>query len=101
MPAIGWDDIAGMPDVKTSVMEVVDVLQRPELYARLGARCPRGILLAGPPGTGKTLLARAVAGEAGVPFLCCTGSDFVEVCTTCGMDLPLDSALTPVTGPVE
>lgn len=77
--AIGWEDVAGLPGVKAAVMEVVDVLRRPERYARLGARCPRGILLAGPPGTGKTLLARAIATEAGVPFLCCTGSDFVEV----------------------
>lgn len=75
----GWDDIGGLPGVKAAVMEVVDVMQRPEHYARLGARCPKGVLLAGPPGTGKTLLARAVATEAGVPFLCCTGSDFVEV----------------------
>ena len=78
-PSIGWDDVAGLPGVKAAVMEVVDVMQRPGRYARLGARCPRGILLAGPPGTGKTLLARAVAGEACVPFLCCAGSDFVEV----------------------
>ena len=77
--AVGWDDVAGLPGIKSAVMEVVDVMQRPQHYARLGARCPRGVLLAGPPGTGKTLLARAVATEAGVPFLACTGSDFVEV----------------------
>ena len=77
--SVGWDDVAGLPGIKSAVMEVVDVMQRPEHYARLGARCPRGVLLAGPPGTGKTLLARAVASEAGVPFLSCTGSDFVEV----------------------
>ena len=79
VPQIGWDDVAGLPGVKSAVMEVVDVLHRPAYYARLGARCPCGILLAGPPGTGKTLLARAIAGEAGVPFINCTGSDFVEV----------------------
>ena len=72
-PAVGWQDVAGLPGVKAAVMEVVDVMQRPSHYARVGARCPRGILLAGPPGTGKTLLARAVATEARVPFLCCTG----------------------------
>ena len=77
--AVNWKDVAGVPKAKEAVMEVVDVLRRPERYAALGARCPRGILLAGPPGTGKTLLARAVATEAGVPFLSCAGSDFVEV----------------------
>jgi cell division protease FtsH len=77
--AVGWSDVAGLPGVKSAVMEVVDVMHRPDHYARLGARCPRGLLLAGPPGTGKTLLAKAVAHEAGVPFLSCTGSDFVEV----------------------
>lgn len=77
--AVTWGDVAGLPRIKSAVMEVVDVMQRPQHYARLGARCPRGVLLAGPPGTGKTLLARAVAAEAGVPFLSCTGSDFVEV----------------------
>ena len=60
-------------------MEVVHCLRNPERYARLGARCPRGVLLAGPPGTGKTLLAKAVAAAAGMPFLACSGSDFVEV----------------------
>ncbi len=59
-------------------MEVVDFFHHPERWARLGARRPRGVLLNGPPGTGKTLLAKAVAGTAGVPFLCCAGSEFVE-----------------------
>jgi cell division protease FtsH len=76
---VGWEDVAGLPRVKAAVMEVVDVMTRPDHYARLGARCPRGVLLYGPPGTGKTLLAKAVASEARVPFLACTGSDFVEV----------------------
>ena len=79
MEAVGWDDVAGVPQAKAAVMEVVDALVSPARYAKLGARCPRGVLIAGPPGTGKTLLARAIASEAGVPFLSCTGSDFVEV----------------------
>ena len=78
-PPVGWDDVGGMSQAKAAVKEVVDVLHDPGHYARLGARCPRGILLAGPPGTGKTLLARAVASESALPFLSCTGSDFVEV----------------------
>jgi len=77
--AVDFEDVGGMPHVKAQVEEVVDFFHRPERYLSLGARQPRGILLAGPPGTGKTLLARAVAGTAGVPFLCCSGSDFVEV----------------------
>lgn len=58
---------------------MVDIFLHPERFSRVGARCPKGVLLAGPPGTGKTLLAKAVAGACGVPFLYCTGSDFVEV----------------------
>ncbi|KAL1524370.1 hypothetical protein AB1Y20_019267 [Prymnesium parvum] len=77
--AVTWDDVAGVPHVKAQLMEVVDIFLRPERFARLGARCPQGVLLAGPPGTGKTLLAKAVASSCAVPFLCCTGSDFVEV----------------------
>ena len=64
---------------RVQVMEVVHCLRNPDKYARVGARCPRGVLLAGPPGTGKTLLAKAVAAAADVPFLACSGSDFVEV----------------------
>ena len=78
-PAVSFADVAGLPLVKEQVMEVVHCLRNPERYARVGARCPRGVLLAGPPGTGKTLLAKAVAAAAGVPFLACSGSDFVEV----------------------
>ncbi|MDH5298604.1 MAG: ATP-dependent zinc metalloprotease FtsH [Desulfobulbaceae bacterium] len=76
---VTFRDVAGIPEVKEELLEVVDFLQRPKKYSRLGATVPKGILLAGPPGTGKTLLARAIAGEAGVPFFSISGSDFVEM----------------------
>ena len=72
-------DVAGLPEAKEELWEVVDFLRSPERYQELGARIPKGVLLYGPPGTGKTLLARAVAGEAGVPFYSISGSDFVEM----------------------
>lgn len=72
-------DVAGVPEAKEELAEVVDFLKHPERYLALGARIPKGVLLEGPPGTGKTLLARAVAGEAGVPFYTISGSDFVEL----------------------
>ena len=78
-PATRFADVAGYPGVKTEVMEVVEYLRDPARYHRAGARGPRGVLMAGPPGTGKTLLARAVAGEAHVPFLAVAGSSFVEM----------------------
>lgn len=68
-----------MTNAKTEVVEFVDFLKNPEKYTKLGAKIPRGALLVGPPGTGKTLLAKAVAGEAGVPFLTISGSDFVQM----------------------
>ena len=68
-----------MTNAKQEVIEFVDFLKHPEKYKKLGAKIPRGALLAGPPGTGKTLLAKAVAGEAGVPFLTISGSDFVQM----------------------
>lgn len=71
--------VAGMQNAKTEVLEFVDFLKNPEKYKKLGAKIPRGALLTGPPGTGKTLLAKAVAGEAGVPFLSISGSDFVQM----------------------
>jgi cell division protease FtsH len=78
-PTTRFTDVAGYHGVKQEVREVVDYLQHPQRYRRAGAQGPRGVLLVGPPGTGKTLLARAVAGEAQVPFYAVTGSSFVEV----------------------
>lgn len=72
-------DVAGLEEEKEDLEEVVDFLKAPEKYTRVGARIPKGVLLVGPPGTGKTLLAKAVAGEAGVPFFSISGSDFVEM----------------------
>ncbi len=78
-PGTTFADVAGYEHVKLEVTEVVDFLKAPEKFANVGARIPKGVLLVGPPGTGKTLIARAVAGEAGVPFLSVTGSDFMEM----------------------
>lgn len=78
IPSTRFSDIAGAAEAVEDLREMVDVLQHPDRYASLGARPPKGALLVGPPGTGKTLLARAVAGEAGVPFFSAAGSDFVE-----------------------
>ncbi len=76
---VTFADVAGVDEAKEELREIVDFLKSPEKHARLGARLPKGILLVGPPGTGKTLLARAVAGEAGVPFFTIGGSEFVEL----------------------
>lgn len=76
---IMFKDVAGLEEVKVEVMEIVDFLKNPKKYSELGASIPKGALLVGPPGTGKTLLAKAVAGEADVPFLSMSGSDFVEM----------------------
>ncbi len=76
---VTFDDVAGVDEAKEELRESVEFLKDPKAYGRLGARMPKGILLVGPPGTGKTLLARAVAGEAGVPFLSINGSEFVEM----------------------
>ena len=70
---VTFDDVAGVDECKNELIEIVDFLKSPEEYSRLGARMPKGVLLVGPPGTGKTLLARAVAGEAGVPFFSISG----------------------------
>lgn len=76
---VTFDDIAGAENAKHDLMEIVDFLKAPERYDRVGAKIPRGVLLVGPPGTGKTLLARAVAGEANVPFFPCSGAEFIEM----------------------
>lgn len=76
---VTFDDVAGVDEAKEELSEVVDFLSNPRKFTRLGGRIPKGVLLVGPPGTGKTLLARAVAGEAGVPFFSISGSDFVEM----------------------
>lgn len=78
-PTTTFDDVAGVDEAKEELTEIVDILKNPEKYAKLGARPPSGVLLVGAPGTGKTLLARAVAGEAGVPFISISASEFVEL----------------------
>src|ERR671927_247651 len=76
---VTFNDVAGVDEAKGELAEVVEFLAAPERFKKIGARIPKGVLLVGPPGTGKTLLARAVAGEAGVPFFNISGSDFVEM----------------------
>ncbi len=76
---VTFDDVAGLDEAKLEVREIVDFLKRPEAFTRLGAKIPKGVILIGPPGTGKTLLAKAVAGEAQVPFFSISGSEFVEM----------------------
>ena len=76
---VTFEDVAGVDEAKSDLQEIVEFLRDPQKFQRLGGRIPRGALLVGPPGTGKTLLARAVAGEAGVPFFSISGSDFVEM----------------------
>ena len=76
---VTFKDVAGLSEAKVEIREIVEFLKNPQRYTELGAKIPRGALLVGPPGTGKTLLAKAVAGEANVPFLSMSGSDFVEM----------------------
>src|SRR6185437_11591179 len=76
---ITFKDVAGLEEAKEEVKEIVDFLKTPAKFTKLGGKIPKGALLIGPPGTGKTLLAKAVAGEAGVPFFSLSGSDFVEM----------------------
>ncbi len=78
-PRVTFDDVAGIDDVEEEVAEIVDFLRNPDRYRRLGAMAPKGVLLSGPPGTGKTLLARALAGEANVPFYSVSASEFIEM----------------------
>ena len=78
-PTVTFDDVAGAEEAKEELKEVVEFLREPEKFAALGARIPKGVLMVGPPGTGKTLMAKAVAGEAGVPFFSISGSEFVEM----------------------
>ncbi len=78
-PTVTFDDVAGIPEAKEDLFEIVEFLREPEKFMALGARIPRGVLLMGAPGTGKTLLAKAVSGEAGVPFYSISGSEFVEM----------------------
>lgn len=77
--AVSFKDVAGLSEAKSEVMEVVDFLKNPLTYTKLGAKIPKGVLLVGPPGTGKTLIAKAMAGEANVPFFSLSGSEFVEM----------------------
>ena len=79
-----FKNVAGLQEEKEELREIVDFLKNPKKYIQVGARIPKGVLLVGPPGTGKTLLARAVAGEAGVPFFSISGSDFVEMFVSVG-----------------
>lgn len=76
---ITFSEVAGMDEAKIEVQEIIDILKDPQKFQKLGGKIPKGVLLVGPPGTGKTLLARAIAGEAGVPFFSISGSDFVEM----------------------
>ncbi len=76
---VTFNDVAGLVNAKRELLEIVEYLKNPQRYQRIGAKLPRGILLMGPPGTGKTLLAKAVAGEASVPFFSISGSEFVEM----------------------
>lgn len=76
---VTFDDVAGVDEAKQDFQEIVEFLKTPEKFAAVGARIPKGVLLVGPPGTGKTLLAKAIAGEAGVPFFSLSGSEFIEM----------------------
>merc|ERR1719226_300581 len=76
---VTFNDVAGAAGAKLELTEVVDFLKEPAKYSKLGAKIPKGVIMEGPPGTGKTLLARAVAGEAGVPFVSASASEFVEM----------------------
>ena len=87
---VTFDDVAGADEEKAELEEIVDFLKQPSKYTEMGARIPKGVLLVGPPGTGKTLLAKAIAGEAGVPFFSISGSDFVEMFVGVGASIVRD-----------
>lgn len=88
-PTVTFDDVAGVDEAREEVEEIVQFLREPERFVQVGARIPKGVLMVGPPGTGKTLLARAIAGEAGVPFFHISGSEFVEMFVGVGASLSL------------
>ena len=87
-----FKDVAGVDEAKEELQEIIEFLKEPQKFQKLGGRIPKGVLLMGPPGTGKTLLARAVAGEAGVPFFSVSGSDFVEMFVGVGASRVRDRA---------
>ncbi len=87
---VTFNDVAGIDEAKDELEEIVEFLKDPQKFGRLGGKIPKGALLVGPPGTGKTLLARAIAGEAGVPFFTISGSDFVEMFVGVGASLVRD-----------
>ena len=90
---ITFDDVAGMQNAKSELQEIVEFLRSPEKFQRLGAVVPKGVLLVGPPGTGKTLLAKAVAGEAGVPFFSISGSEFIQMFVGVGASVTGDTPI--------
>lgn len=92
---VTFKDVAGLEEAKVEIMEIVDFLKKPDKYKSIGAKIPKGALLVGPPGTGKTLLAKAVAGEANVPFLSISGSDFVEMFVGVGASRVRDLSSRP------
>ncbi len=97
-PTVTFQDVAGIEESKQELAEVVEFLKEPQKFIQLGARIPKGVLLVGPPGTGKTLLAKAVSGEAGVPFFSISGSEFVEMFVGVGASCvprPLRSSQAP------
>src|SRR5437870_1391700 len=95
---VTFADVAGVDEAKADLQEVVEFLREPKKYGRLGARVPKGVLLVGPPGTGKTLLARAVAGEAAVPFFSISGSEFVQMFVGVGASVTGDTPILVRTG---
>ena len=100
-PKVKFEDVAGVDEAVEELEEIRDFLSDPDRYRKLGAKIPRGVLLVGPPGTGKTLLAKAVAGEAGVPFFSISGSDFVEMFVASAPAACATSLRSQVSGSVD